>query len=409
MVNQFMDNQTLDSKKAGLSNESLFLRLIRQHQQISQTQLCRLAGLGSSTASTIVARLREKDLLEESLGESSKRGPKPVLLSLKSTGQYLLGVEPNRKYVHIGLYDNHMQNVDSIHIPMAGAPSFQEYVDVITEQVQAILYRNEVTEDKVLGLGISVSGSVANDGTVLISSTLGWRNAPLSDRLGLRLSFPIHVYTSRVRLHAEMTFESDRQYRNVVLFNVGEGVGASVMLDGHLLHGESNNVGEIGHSTVDPEGPMCGCGRRGCLEALINEAAMARRIEQEIPAESELFASRGGALGNGNGTRDALDIWSQSIKREEPWALQIFSDYSEQMLNALATLINLYDPELVILAGSVNFAVQTPLLEVVDARLAQMVYNWESRNVVIRFSRCGDDRQVLGASIGVLKSNRQLP
>ena len=118
-----MSQSPIDSKSAGRRNEILILSLLRKHGSLSQTQLCRLVGIGSSTASTIVARLRDKGLVLENRGQSDRRGPKPTILRLNPDAHRVIGIEINPSYLIIGLFDFVGQMIDKVQIKLASDQS----------------------------------------------------------------------------------------------------------------------------------------------------------------------------------------------------------------------------------------------------------------------------------------------
>jgi predicted NBD/HSP70 family sugar kinase len=389
----------LDSRKAGVRNERLVLKLLREQGPLSQKQLCEGTVLGSSTASTIVSRLREKGLVCETQGTSTSRGPKPVMLRINPRGRFLVGVELNPTTLRIGLFDFSMESVANTELPLRSR-DVAYVVETLIVNVLGLLAKHNVDPDIVEGLGVTISGSVSANGTVELSSTLGWKQIPLRDLLREHLSFPVHVFSTRVRLLAEMSLTPEPPARNVLYLNVADGVGANTVIDGHLIHGDGNKAGEIGHIVVDPAGPPCGCGHHGCLESLTSGPALARRIQADLAdGRDSLLADR---ITEEDTHRTIVHKWGLAIEAKDPYALALQDFVAEQLSRVLAMAINLYDPQRLILAGYVCEQCFDALAGAVQNSLHTQVFNGETRKLTIQPARAGRSRYTKGAAIAVL-------
>ncbi|MFC1763670.1 ROK family transcriptional regulator [Planctomycetota bacterium] len=394
-----MASLPLDSRRAGARNERLILKLLREKSPLSQKQLCEDTGLGSSTASTIVSRLREKGLVCETQGTSTARGPKPVMLRINPEGRYTLGVELNPTVLRIGLFDYMVKSVDSTEIPLRKC-TVEHIVETLTVNSLGLLAKNDIDPDIVQGLGVTVSGSVSPTGTVELSSTLGWKHVPLRDLLSKDLNFPVWVFTTRVRLLAEMSLDHESSVRNVLYLNVADGVGANAVIDGHLVHGAGNKAGEIGHMIVDPNGPACGCGHTGCLEALTSGRALAQRIRNDLAmGQASALADR---IAEEDTHRAIIQKWGLAIVARDSYALELQDFVTRQLSQALSIAINLYDPQLVILAGYVCEQCCETLIQAIHNTVKNQVYDGATRTLAIRPARAGRSRYTKGAAIAVL-------
>ena len=316
-----MKNSAIDSRDAGLRNEKLVISLLKEHGEVSQAQLCKLTGLGSSTVSYIVARLREKDLIIEKRGKSSKRGAKPVCISINPKGQLAVGIEINPSSIVIGLFDFNCELIESIRVPLESQRSVENVLHLLEINLKGLMSKNGVKENDVIGLGITLSGSVSPDGVVELSSPMGWKKVPLKHLVSTQFECPVEVYTTRVRLLAEIASEPELSSKNVLYINVGNGVGSTVIIDGRLIHGATNRCGEIGHIIVEPQGPACGCGHKGCLEALISGPALARRIRSDIAEGIDSILNE--IVKDNDVPEDVVGKWGKSLKEGDSYAESI--------------------------------------------------------------------------------------
>ena len=394
-----MKSKPIDSKRAGERNERLILRVLRQHGSLSQTDLCRMTGLGSSTASSIVSRLREKGLILESEGTSKKRGPKPVILTINPQGRYVVAVEIDPDFVTIGLFDFTVKVIETHRVALRDEHSVESVLEGLCTHLVDILDNLGISQAQVLGVGIALSGTISPDGHVVLSSPMGWKNVPLKELLSQRLQCPVNLYSTRVRLLAEMSQNQQSMFDNVLYINVADGVGCSVTIDGKLLQGATGRSGEIGHIVMDPNGPKCGCGHNGCLEAFISGPAMADRIVMDLEQDAESCLKQ--AINEQDNHKSILIKWAKALSLEDPYSLQLLDHFATYLGKAMSMGINLYDPQLVILAGYVNDACAEYIQPILSEYIRKMVYNSDSRTIQIQSARMGKHTMITGTAMAV--------
>ena len=401
-----MNNSAIDSKNAGLRNEKLVISLLKEHGEVSQSQLCKLTGLGSSTVSYIVARLREKDLIIEKQGKSAKRGAKPVFISINPRGKFAVGVEINPSAIVIGLFDFNCLLVESIRVPVESERSVEKVLNLLEINLKGLMSKNSVEDNGIIGLGITLSGSVSPDGVVELSSPMGWKKVPLKKLVSTCFECPVKIYTTRVRLLAETASERELSSTNVLYINVGSGVGSTVIIDSRLIHGATNRCGEIGHTVVDPEGPMCGCGNKGCLETLISGPALAGRIKSDIASGVETVLAE--KIKSDDVPEEVISKWGNSLKKGDSYAESICELLSEHLSRSAAVAINCFDPEVVILGGYVSMQCFDYLAEAIKGRFGTDVYDSSDRSVKIVKAKAGKDALIYGVAKAVLQDSLQL-
>ena len=396
-----MSHSPIDSKTAGQRNEKLILSLLRKHGSLTQTQLCRLVGIGSSTASTIVARLRDKGLVQESRGSSQRRGPKPSILSLNPKCSYVIGIEINPSYAVIGMFDFVGRLVGKRRMLLGPDHSPVYVIDLVRGGLEGFLREHHLNEDSVLGAGVTLSGSVSSGGEVYLSSPLGWRDVPLRRLLSEYFNFPIVIYSNRVRLLAEIAAAPELATRNILYLNVANGVGSTVYSEGRLVFGATGRYGEIGHNVIDPDGPLCGCGHRGCLEAHISGPALAGKIERDVRNGAQTLLAEG--LGQQTTPEQLLANWPKAVDKGDAYAIAL-RDYAAGLISRCAAdAINGYAPDVLILAGYVNLLFADVFAEAIGLRMKTAVYDSEMRQIEIRPAKAGEDALINGICAAVLQ------
>ena len=395
-----MNKNAVDSKTAGIRNEKLVIGLLRDKGALSQAQICKETGLISSTISYIVGRLREKGLIIEQPGQSSKRGAKPILIDINPTGQFIIGAEINPSYLLTGLFDFKNQLVDVVKLSLDPSHSVENVLHLMEVNSKGLLSKHNISYDKLAGIGVTLSGSVSTEGVVQLSSTLGWKNVPLKKQLYQIFDCPVDIYTTKVRLLAEMNAQPALSSNNVVYLNVANGVGTTAIIDGRLIHGSTNRCGELGHIVIDPDGPMCGCGQRGCLEAHISGPAIAKKIRQDLAAGTRSALSE--LIDEQDGPEDIVEKWKQAIDRSDSYSIGLCDFVADRVSRSVAIAINLFDPDTLILAGYVIME-NNGIIGQIKKRFATDVYDQASRNIEIMFARAGQHALIIGVATAVLQ------
>lgn len=401
-----MKNSPIDSKTAGQRNEKMILSILRSHGKLSQTELCRLAGIGSSTASTIVARLREKGLVTETRGSSQRRGPKPTIIEINSDSYYGIGIEINPSYLYIGLFNFIGIMKDKIRIPLGTDHSQKHVENLIVNNIPMLLSNNGIENEKVLGAGVTLSGSVSSDGKVSLSSPMGWKNVPLQEILSEYFIFPVRVYSNRIRLLAEFAINPVIEKKNILYLNVANGVGSTVYMNGQLIYGATGRYGETGHIVVNPDGPLCGCGNKGCLEALISGPALESKIKQDIQAGAQTaFKEILNQKTNGPAPEILLSNWAELATLGDQYAISLKKYAMDHFSRAAAMLINCYDPDVVILAGYVALQFPVEFADAIRDKMRTDVYENPLRTIEIIPAKAGEDALIKGVSTAILQDS----
>ncbi len=397
-----MRTNALDSKGAGKRNEKIILNHLKEQGPLSQSQLCAHTGLGSSTVSYIVGRLREKGLINEMPGKQRKRGPKPVIISINTKGAYIAAVEINPTNILVGLFDFEPKLTDSVKIPLDGNCSVENAIKAIEINVHGLAAKAQIPPQKILGLGVTLSGSVSPEGIVKLSSPLEWKNVPLRKKLGEKFDFPVNVYPTRVRLLAEFSLDPSLSSKNVLYLNVSNGVGSTVFIDGHLAHGSTGRCGELGHVIVQENGPKCGCGHLGCLEAVISGPAIAQKIANDIKNKTDTILVKTVKLYDS--PEEIIEKWGSALKKNDPYAVKICDFISEKLASVAAIGINCYDPEILMLGGYVCQQCTQKLADSIRKKITTHVFDNTSRSIHIIPARSGKEALIKGVAVAVLRT-----
>lgn len=254
---------------------------------------------------------------------------------------------------------------------------------------------HEMAEVAAVGVGIPGEQS-PKTGLVAFCNNLGWVDVPLMQRLRDALGLPVYVDNdANVAALAESAFGASRDVKSSILITLGTGVGGGIVRDQRIHTGAHGVGGEIGHMVVVVDGEPCNCGHRGCWEKYASATAiirMGRALMEEKP-DCALARQMGGDAANLN-AKAVLDL----AKAGDADCAGIFETYVKYLCVGLANLINIYDPDMIVLGGGVAYAGDF-LLDAVRAALGDYVYCPALSWARVELARLGNDAGIIGAAM----------
>lgn len=236
-----------------------------------------------------------------------------------------------------------------------GAEAVVERIVGLVEEVIAETSASTGVQRKdFLGIGIGSPGPLDRDkGLVIFTPNLGWRDFPLRDRIQDKVRLPALLDNdANCATFGEWWIGAARGTRHAIGLTIGTGIGGGLILDGKLFHGVSDVAGEIGHSTIDSTGRRCGCGNYGCLEAYAAGPAIAERAREALAGgEVSIMPEMVGDLQD----LSAALVY-EAAGRGDELALEVVRDTARFLGTGIANLLNIFNPEVVVLAGGVTQA-----------------------------------------------------
>ncbi len=245
-------------------------------------------------------------------------------------------------------------------------------------------------------LGIGIAAQVDESGVVLSSPNLGWKDFPLRKKLEERLKLPV-VVTNDVRAAAmgEWRFGAGKGIDDLVVVFVGTGIGGGVISGGHLLHGCGHTAGELGHTTLIVDGRKCHCPNRGCLEAYAGGWAIAERAQEAVQAKPKAGKKLVSLAGSVETITAA--VVSQAYHDEDPLALQLFMETAHYLSSGLVSIVNAFNPCLLILGGGVIEGLPE-LIKIVDGEVRRRALRTSVDNLSIVKAALGKESGIMGAA-----------
>lgn len=364
------------------------LDAIRRARQIARIDIARETGFSPATVTAITAELLKAGLIEETMPaekpSESKRGRPRVTLKLRGASQRIAGLKIARKLVTVLILDFEGNEIGAHERAL---PVFRSSAADLSEQIVAAIEgacaKAGLRIDDLSGIGIGLPGQVDVDQSLVHwSSSLSERNADLGAILAERTPCPIFLDNdANLVAKAEHLFGEGRNHRNFLVVTLEHGVGMGVVIDGRLYRGARGCGAEFGHSKVQFDGALCQCGQRGCLEAYVGDYALLREFNN-VSGEPMLA--------------DVTQLF-ETVRAGNPLARAVLERAGRVFAIGLANLVNIFDPEVIIIAGP--HAATHPICE--DAVLQEVwnhVLQVDAPNPVIRVRAWGEQMWARGAA-----------
>ncbi|MBE6871854.1 MAG: ROK family transcriptional regulator [Ruminococcaceae bacterium] len=311
-------------------NLTAILRSIYKNQPITKSRIADELKLTIATVNNLVTELCNIGICEED-GFVSNGGRRATLYRINRHYGYIISLAVTRNGLVGGIYDLSLRAVDREDV----ACDISDVMDS-TRKIKAFLLEQigKLNGKRILGIGISVPGRVSEDGIIInIPDYPQWNSVQLKSFLSESISFPIYLDndTNALLLSAKWNgLVNDCQ--SFVYLNTDDGLGAGFMLKDKVFYGSNNQACEIGHITIDPNGPICNCGNAGCLQAYVSNTEILRRINslRGVPVSS---------------LDEAIELYLSG----DPAVRSGFSGATAYISLALRNIIMLFDPELIVL------------------------------------------------------------
>lgn len=259
------------------STSQMVLKTIYDHGTVSRADVARTTHFTPPTVSDAVSGLLAAGLVEEIGPGASTGGKRPTLLRIVDNSRHLIGLDlavGDLRGAILNLRGEIQYRLDLPLLDRGGDAALALAYELVDSLIA-------VANRPLLGIGIGAPGLVdATTGMVCHAVNLGWRDVPLAALLQQRYNLPVHMANDcQVAALAEYTFSTGDLTMPLVVVKVGYGVGAGIIVNGQLLHGQPYGAGEIGHVVVAPDGAPCRCGNRGCLETIVSRQPIMRRVQ----------------------------------------------------------------------------------------------------------------------------------
>ncbi|GAA2038228.1 ROK family transcriptional regulator [Catenulispora yoronensis] len=351
----------------------------------------RLTGLSRATVSVLVNDLVAAGIVQEDAGgpaaepENRSMGRPPLTLALNRAIAYAVGVDIGHAHVRVALCDLYgtpvWEEVEAKEVDRAP----HETLDLAARLVHRALAECEVPAERVLGLGGGIAAPVDGDGALSAEGILpGWTGIRPGPELAARTGLPTEMMNdANAGALAEHRHGAGRGVDDMIYIRLSAGIGAGVIASGRLQLGAGGLAGEVGHLPAVPDGRVCRCGNRGCLETIASPVAVARLL-QESWNEPVTPADLPALLAN-----------------HRPGTTRVIEDTGEAVGRALATMVTVLNPRLIVVGGDLA-PIGAPLFESIQHAIARHALPSAARQVTVTPGRLGPSAEARGAAARIL-------
>lgn len=372
------------------------LRTLLEEGRLSLTDVAKRTGISLPMVSKLAAALREEKLIVTGEGGKIDRaGRPPIVAQLDGDAGFVLGFDVGHRNTNIVLINLEQRIVLERHIESPLLGNDPAIVGWLGGRIDESLAGAVVPREKLLGIGLSIPGIVrGREG--ISESYLNFGATPLREVLEAEFRKPVHIeHDAKAMALGERWFGAARNASDVLCLNIGWGLGLGIIADGRLYYGRDGYAGEFGHLQVVPNGLLCQCGKRGCLETVASGKAIARMARERLlgGAPSRLLEKA---------MVPALELDAEQVVNAamagDQFSIEILEEAGRFLGEGVAKLINLFNPELIILGGRVSSAKHFILDPVRGTALKQSLTQL-NRNVEFTISDLGTKSGALGVAM----------
>ncbi|MFB7638931.1 ROK family protein [Peribacillus butanolivorans] len=369
-------NQHLVKKE----NKAIVINIIKEQSPISRAEIAQKTGLNKGTVSSLVAELIEDHLVTESGPGVSSGGRRPVLLLFNQVAGYSIGITLEVNYI-LGILTDFQGNIiiekNDPHCPQ----SVEETMNQLKELIAYLIKSAPHSTYGIVGISIGAPGIINKDGDILLAPNLGWKDVSLKGELESVFRIPVLIENeANLGAYGEKKFGSGQGIENLIYISMGIGVGSGIIINGELYKGTNGFSGELGHMTIDTNGPKCRCGNKGCWELYASEKALLNKVNK---GKKQHYLH--------------LDELLELARSSDPSVLSSFEEIGHYLGIGMINIIHTFNPEKIIIGNRMANA-QAFLEDQVESTIKKHILPLYQLSTEIAFSRLPIHSSTLGAS-----------
>jgi len=307
----------------------------------------------------------------------------------------LLGVDIGGTKVAVGLVDREGKILSQRRQPMMATGTPEAALHAVTNAIDSLI----TTGNVIQGIGICAPGPLdPKTGVVLNPPNLPcWRNFPLADKIASIYRVPVYVDNdANAAALAETRWGAARGFRYVFYATIGTGIGTGIVLDSRIYHGNTGSAGEGGHVSIDYRGPICSCGKPGCIEVLAAGPAIGARARAKLSSESAKHSAILD-LAKGNVAAVTSEMVGRAYSTGDPLAREILLETVDVLTPWLGNIVDLLDPDVLVVGGGVAAMLQ-PFFDEIKNRLPSCCVNPHASAIPLLMAHYGADAGIAGGA-----------
>jgi predicted NBD/HSP70 family sugar kinase len=373
-------------------NRERVVGVLREKGRVSQAEITRVTGLSRTTVHSLIGELKAAGVVQEvDRTVPDLRGGRPaVQLVLQDASEAVLGIDFGHSHVMVAVADLGHNVLAERRCDLDVRHHAIEALDASARMAAEVLYEAGFERAHVVGVGLGIPGPVDRDRGTAGSATIlpGWVGLQIADEMRERLGIEVQIENdANLGALAELTWGAGRGCSNFAYIKAATGVGAGLVVDGHVLRGATGTAGELGHTTLDERGALCYCGNRGCLETVASGPAILRLVAQP-----------------GDDTLTLTDVIERAAAGDFRCRRAI-SAAGDEIGVAVAGLCNLINPERVIIGGILSRAGEV-LLQPMRESIRRHAVQAAAENLEVVQADFVERAELLGALALALRASR---
>ncbi len=366
--------------------------------------VCREVNLSIPKVTNLITELISDGLVEDLGKVESTGGRKPNLYGMVGNSVFFLGVDIKQNHINIGLTDLQKNLIEIKECIPYNLTNSQEALNDLINIIKTFIKNLAVKKEKILGLGVNLSGRI-NHATGYSYSFFNFNEEPLAKSLEKELNIKTFLENdSRAMAYGEFNSGLVKGEKNVLFLNLDYGLGMGVMINSQLYYGKSGFAGEFGHIPLFNNNIICQCGKKGCLETEGSGWALTRNFKEKIEAGTSSIL-----IGKGKNTLTVnqinMDHIIEAANNDDVLSIDLIADLGDKLGRGVALLINIFNPELVIIGGSLAKTGEYIILPIKSA-INKYSLSLVNSDTKIKLSSLGEKSGVIGACL--LARNRLL-
>ncbi len=364
-------------------------------------EICKDFNISSPTSSALLNELIDENLVEKKGRAKSEGGRQPDLFRLKKNSLFVFSISIGRFKTKMALFDNDNNNLMGTNSYSHPISKDLSALDQLYAHAEDLINSSTIDRDKLMGIGVTMPGLVDSEKGRNHTYFLTPPESPLlSEILSEKFDKPVYIQNDvKGNALAEYRFGLAQEKKNVLVISLDWGVGLGILINGKLLTGTTGFAGEIGHIPLINDGALCYCGKQGCLETVGSGIALARMAKEGILSGKDSLLNE---LSDQEIDKIVPQLVIDAAKRGDQYAINILSKVGLNLGKAIAILIQLLNPELIILGGKIAEAkeyITTPIQQSINKYCMEQL----REKTEIKLSNLGSDADILGSVAVVME------
>ncbi|MBD1396659.1 ROK family protein [Pontibacter sp. JH31] len=367
----------------------------------SNAEICNRFSISSPTSMALLNELLAEGLVEKQGRGESVGGRKPELYGLRNNSLFVLSIEMEKFSTRMAIFDGNNHNITGSHTFPIRLSKNLTAVDELHHHANSLILSSGIDTDKLMGIGLSLPGLVSSkEGASYTYLLTGQNEMPLQDLLALKFNKPVYIQNDvKSATLAEYRFGAAQGKRDVLVLTLDWGIGLGVITDGKLRIGTSGFAGEFGHIPFIDDGVLCHCGKRGCLETVASGSALARMAREGMQAGQETLLKE---LSGQELEKIEPQAIIQAANEGDQFAINMLAETGRNLGKGIAMLIQLFNPELIIIGGKIAEARQyitTPIQQSINTYCMTQL----RERTEVALSQLGQEAGILGPVATVME------